>query len=232
MDVLFLDFDGVIIDSVDECFKLSYEVYYGTKGNAYSYSIIRDYFYQYRGLVRPAYQYLALMNAIEKKMQDKLYNIGTEFISEVDSLGRDDSSVFEYQFFALRAYYQKDKEKWIKVNPLTEYGETLIGSTLGSTYVITTKNIESVELILNHYGIKVAGIFDKEDYNKLGDKGEIIKCYLDNNKQYTKAIFVDDAIEHLDSAVDPRIESYFADWGYGINTFYNNFSEDMWQLGR
>ena len=231
MKALFLDFDGVVIDSIEECFVLSYELYYGLQGNEENFKNIRSYFYKYRGIVRPAYQYLSLMKSINKKLSSEEVDVIDTF-HDIDNATRDeDRDRFEYLFFSLRKYYQNDKEKWIKNNPLTSYGATLVNKDLASTYIITTKNIESVNLILEKYNISVAGIYDKDAYSKYGDKGSIIKAYLDNQDKYEKVVFVDDAVEHLDTVNDSRVETFFADWGYGKNTNYEVFTEDMWVLG-
>ena len=63
-------------------------------------------------------------------------------------------------------------------------------------------------MILNHYNIVVAGIYDKEDYKDYGDKGKIMTDFIDGSDQYDEIIFVDDATEHLDSATDKRITGY------------------------
>ena len=42
------------------------------------------------------------------------------------------------------------------------------------------------------------------------------------------AIFIDDAIEHLETVADRRVDCYFADWGYGENKDYNVLSQSDW----
>ena len=34
------------------------------------------------------------------------------------------------------------------------------------------------------------------------------------------ALFLDDAVEHLDTIKDRRVKCFFADWGYGENSSY------------
>ena len=50
----FLDFDGVIIDSIEECYQVSFETYYAYADFAFSRSEYKNLFYKYRGLVGPA----------------------------------------------------------------------------------------------------------------------------------------------------------------------------------
>mgnify|MGYP003974623825 len=36
-----------------------------------------------------------------------------------------------------------------------------------------------------------------------------------------KAILIDDAVEYLDSVKEARVKFFFADWDYGVNSFYD-----------
>ena len=77
-------------------------------------------------------------------------------------------------------------------------------------------------MLFNYYNIGIENIFDIEYCRPHGSKGKAISHFLDNSK-YTQAVFIDDSVENLDSVNDQRIRCYFADWGYGINTEYENY---------
>ena len=78
--------------------------------------------------------------------------------------------------------------------------------------------------MLRHFGIRLKNIFDKNDYNKMGSKGDIITNIL-NRTKYREAIFIDDSIDHLKSVNDSRVKCYLADWGYTINDTNGIFSK-------
>jgi phosphoglycolate phosphatase-like HAD superfamily hydrolase len=228
MEALFLDVDGVIINSIDECYLISSEVYFKEFKSKSPDPRTKELFYQHRGLVRPVYQYMVLFQAIESVQQGNESNIEQKFIELNQSSQVGDNNRFENLFFDLRKKYQADLASWVRMNPLTLFGQTLKEKNLLNTFFITTKDKVSVEHISRHYSIRVSGIFEKEIYSRLGSKGKIITKFLNDHHNYDSAVFVDDAVEHLDTVDDSRIKCYFADWGYGNNRNYPEYTPDLW----
>jgi phosphoglycolate phosphatase-like HAD superfamily hydrolase len=228
MEALFLDVDGVIINSIDECYLISSEVYFKEFKSKSPDPKTKELFYQYRGLVRPVYQYMVLFQAIESVQQGNESNIEKKFIELNQSSQVDNNNRFENLFFDLRKKYQADLASWIRMNPLTPFGQTLKEKHLPNTFFITTKDAVSVKHISRHYNIKVGDVFDKEVYSLTGSKGRIITNFLNEQNDYDSAIFIDDAIEHLDTVDDSRIKCYFAGWGYGNNRDYPEYTPDLW----
>jgi hypothetical protein len=85
-----------------------------------------------------------------------------------------------------------------------------------------------VDTLLSAYGIDIKVRFTKSDYEKYGSKGNIINSIMDSSGLYESAVFVDDATEHLDTVDNSLVACYFAHWGYGLNTDYDEFSRDKW----
>lgn len=224
MQATFLDFDGVIIDSIYECFIISRDTYYGSRSFGDE-DRIKELFWKYRGLVGPAYQYLVLFKAIDNCIGLLEFDLEREFCYLDQNIDLKTKNEFEESFFSTRKFYQKDLKQWLSLNPLTEYGKTLCERPNTDCFIITTKDKDSVRLLLKHHRIKMIEIFDKTDYHTCHSKGNIITDFLNNHPEYTDAIFVDDYEKHLDSANDKRITCYFADWGYGQNSHkYENFT--------
>ena len=121
-----------------------------------------------------------------------------------------------------------DKLRWISLNPVTDYGKSLIGRDLEHYYLVTTKDKSAVNLLLAAYDININTRFTKSDYEKHGSKGNVINNFLASAPEYKSAIFVDDAVEHLNSVDSPLVTCYFAPWGYGANTIYEEFSPEKW----
>ena len=216
----FLDFDGVIIDSIEECYLVSRKAYYGHAKFPFSEGEYKDLFYKYRGLVRPPYEYMILHKAIELHMQNRNYKVG-ELFKDMSSKGADKESIFfEKEFFFIRGLYKSDNfGNWVSINPLTNFGKTLVDNENSNLNIITTKNREATESLLGHYNIPVSAIYANDEIKSFGNKGKLIKALMDE-KNAQEAFFLDDAVEHLDTVKDDRVTCFFADWGYGKNSSY------------
>lgn len=222
MKAFFLDFDGVIIDSVNECFLVSKDIYYGFANFKYDINVYKKIFYAFRGLVNPPFEYIVLHKTIECYLKNNSLDFKLKFAELKKGVNQDQKNKFGCLFFQLRKYYQKDINNWLSLHHITDFGKTLQNKKLPDYFIVTTKNKESVRLLLNYFNIKIENIFDIEYYRQLGSKGKIISNFLDNSK-YNEAVFIDDSVENLYSANDKRIKCYFADWGYGANTTYENY---------
>lgn len=227
-DILYaLDLDGVIIDSIEECFQVSKEVYYGFNQFPFDEDLYKNMFFQFRGLVGPACEYLILHQFLNKHYfhNDELIEDNYEKIkNEIDEKTY---SEFEYLFFSRRSYYQKtDFIKWVESNPITEFGKNLISRNNKDIFIVTTKNRFATEALLSHYNISVKSIYVNDDIKTFGSKGNLISHLLDQEKAI-EAYFIDDSVFHLETVNDNRIKCFFADWGYGKNR--NNIPYELAQ---
>lgn len=209
-----LDFDGVLVDSIHECYEISRIAYSGFT-NVFEEKKHKDLFYSFRWLVRPAQHYLALHKAIaeviatnkNESQLEEIFHFYTTTVSEKDF------ELYEYTFFKTREFFQQNISLWLNQHSLTEFGKTLQNKPLEGYHVVTTKNKKSVELLLQHFQISIDSIYDKEDFRRLVDKGKMIDEIMKINS-YSEAIFIDDSVKHLEAVNNPNVKVYFADWGY------------------
>jgi len=218
--LILLDFDGVIVDSVRECYVVSKETYYGYVKFPFNEADYRNQFFKYRGLVRPAHEYMCLHRALEAHFNGAVEGVDVLFHRFAEKASSEESESFEEKFFFTRSLYQqRDFQGWIGMNPLTDFGVTLMGASGENVYIVTTKNRQATEAILDYYRISVSGIYANEEIKSAGTKGKLITSILDE-KSESEAVFVDDAVEHLDTVEDDRVSCFFANWGYGENSDY------------
>jgi phosphoglycolate phosphatase-like HAD superfamily hydrolase len=218
--IRFLDFDGVIVDSIGECYMVSKKAYYGHSLFPYAEDKYKEIFYKNRGLVRPAYEYRTLHRAIEFYMQNKSKDVESEFKKNTSKKITIEEDFFEKEFFYVRKLYSSyDFNTWAKMNPLTDFGNILANKHNSDTYIVTTKNRKATEDLLEYYKIGVSGIYTNDEIRQAGSKGNLLNQIM-NSQAKKNAIFIDDAVEHLNTVTDGRIKCYFADWGYGVNTEY------------
>jgi hypothetical protein len=227
MKAHFLDFDGVIVDSVDECYMVSKAAYFEISKETDFYDDFKPLFYKYRGLVRPVEEFFYLYKAINLSLfidQD----IKRNFSKLVNDATSDEKSRYEHSFFSHRNKLQKNIKTWLSLHRLSEYGHSLQGKNDKKIYIVTTKDKLSVVTLLNHFDIKVVDIFDTKDYKNYGNKGVIIKNIINSSTSISSGVFIDDSVEHLDTLKHEHVECYFADWGYGDNTTYPIYHSHLW----
>jgi len=207
--ILFLDFDGVLFDTVEEAYQVAIntKIYKNRKLPLNS----LDKFRKYRCLVGPAWNYYYVMEAIFN--ETKLKN-STTFIES------NDTKEFEKDFFESRKDLKLSNYKfWLNLNKQYLFLEKLqkIEKSLDILiYIITTKDKQTVQDLLNEFKIDFINddfILGKDSFNKYDSKKNIILQILNENDY--KALFIDDLHEHLKLCEGiENLQLIQADWGY------------------
>lgn len=222
-NLLCLDFDGVICDSINECLLVSYNCFFELNGQRFRQveeiikipANIREMFYRKRYLVRPAKDYWLLMKLIieDNSLIDE-ENFSRNLIGKDDYLNE-----FEKLFFNYRENMIKERlELWLSLNPIyPEFYDYYRVNSTKEFYIVTNKNRSAVETILKHNNIEIdqANIISKEI---LKSKESALKKIAELNKlDNNQLIFIDDSpatIRELNSLFP---NSYLANWGYYKN---------------
>ena len=130
----------------------------------------------------------------------------------------------------MRHFFFKNREKkisqnfndWIKLNPLTDFGNYIKLNTPKNLIIITTKDRNSAKKILKYYDISYQKMYSNESIKSYGSKGSILNMHM-QTFNIKKIYFIDDHVKHLDSVKNEDIKCFFADWGYGLNSNYPVF---------
>ena len=218
--IIIFDFDGVVIDSIDECLLVSY---YANNGADICSDITlhsipeneRKLFKRYRYLVGPAFEYLYLWKAIKSfrgEVED--YYLYLKNNVSLDTAG------FQERFFNIRRNIQENqREKWIKLNPVYPGIVGIIEKLSSKTrlFISSTKDEGSIVFLCRCYGIPIPenNIFGNESGI---DKMEHIKTIAKTTKyEPGKMVFIDDNYEHLKHVQKTGIRCYLAGWGYNTS---------------
>ncbi len=207
--ILFLDFDGVLFDTVEEAYQVAIntKMYKNQKLPLDSLNKFR----KYRYLVGPAWNYYYVMKAIFNE---------TELIDNTVFIETNDAKEFEKDFFESRKNLKVSNYKfWLKLNkqyPFLEKLQKTARSLDTLIYVITTKDKQTVQDLVNEFKIDFINsdfILGKDSFNQYGSKKNIILQVLKEGDY--KAIFVDDLYEHLKLCEGiENLQLIQADWGY------------------
>ncbi len=208
-EAVFLDFDGVIVDSLEEWYHIGVLAYYGIDKAIPDRQHKELYQDNCHFLYSDADEY-CLLKALDHK-QIKSFDKIRQQVSqqEVD--------VYSKKFKKIRKFYQNNHLNWwCDLHSLTDYGKTLTNQkNTKNSFILTRKNMDDVLILKNYFNIKIPDlkVFDYSHSVKYGGKVDFIERFLDRHLDYNKAILVDDKIENL--CESSKVKCYFADWGYG-----------------
>jgi len=212
---LFLDFDGVVCDSVPECFISSHTAYHELyRGQALRSVPIRvkQLFYEYRPFIRSGEDYLLLHRFIEEK---RPLSAQADFDEVLYSTAPETMELFKQLFYKERERILKeDRDFWLSLNPLFPGMKVMLEkiSKNPQVFILSTKRPEFISEILGHHGVDWPP--ERTLYPAPRTKREVMEAILGSEDE-ASAIFVDDQLDHLSLAVEnPAIRGYLASWGY------------------
>ena len=212
--IYFLDFDGVICDSILECFISSYIGYYHIYRNEKPEAMdIERYkkFIALRPFIRRGADYLLLHEILDAGVRCASQR---EFDQILKDSGQELSDLFHEYFYQVRDdLLEKQREYWLSLNKLYK---PLIPHMSGwaaspRVYILSTKKAEFIREILLFNGINWP--LERIIYSSNRSKNEII-CQTVSENNASDAFFIDDQIDHFKGIDDPRISTALAVWGY------------------
>lgn len=209
MQTLFLDFDGVLFDTLREAFVLCRYVCDGTDLFNPIEQDIYEMFYKYKFLVYHSWQYLYLWQAIKSDNIQQNYNT---LLTQRDLQAEDK---FETEYLKARKdlinnypeYVDKLEEKF----PFLDMVKTLENKY--NILILSRKNTFAIER--KNTGFKIIG---KEELSGVENKSDFIAEYMKKN-HVEKAYFIDDNSHNLTPCKNiPNLTCILAGWGNcGIN---------------
>jgi len=216
--ILFLDFDGVICDSVSECFDSSIAAFRMKESNSVNISFtgntpgLHERFLKLRPFIRNSEDYLFLLEIIE-------YNIEIKNQADFDRFvaGKTTDTKKEYKklfYDARSSNLARDSERWYGLNPIYQHiiEPLRVYASNPSLYILSTKRSDFIVHIFGKNDVRMEHdriLFAGEKEKKL----EIVRRFLDKGIG-EKAIFVDDQVDHLIANSDSRITVCLPLWGY------------------
>ena len=212
---LFLDFDGVICNSVLECLYSATIAYFSKylKDQITSLPLsFKEIFMRYRPFIRTGEDYVVLVELVAKGVE---IHSQEDFDSELQSNPAERLSLFRDLFYQTRReLIAHDFPYWMRLNPLySGVKEPLLEvSQDSSVYILSTKVSDLIHKILLYHGIDWPE--DRILYSHTISKKDIIGAVLES-KGVPEATLLDDQLDHLRVAMeDNRVSSFLAGWGY------------------
>jgi len=217
--MVFLDFDGVLFDTVREAFvtaTIASNKAASMQNIDFDTHHYRE-FLKYRYLVGPAWNYKYLIDLI---CLGQYTDFEKNYRNLIESANNQDISKYEENFFNARKKLKTlHPIEWLSLNkpyPFLNLIKQLLIDQMDCFTIVTTKDKETVKNLLLTEGLNFSGyqIYDKEDYSLYQNKAELIKNII-NMGNIENALFIDDNDDHLNKC--RKIQSLGLcqpSWGY------------------
>lgn len=223
--IVFLDFDGVVFDSVIEAYAIAMLTSKRIK-TLKELDVTSKHakrFIKQRYLIGPAWNYYYLLDAIDSDLDTNFSNF---LPTEAGSAAKE----FQVAFFATRQVIRNNFwNDWLSLNRLYEGSEQFIEliNDNKNIVIVTTKDAPTVKALLDCYGLKRSiDIYDAKSYEEFGCKSNFMDHYIKKH-HINKAIFIDDSKKHIAKCdwVDNLVTKQ-ACWGYvSPDDFFDNKDE-------
>ena len=214
--LLVLDFDGVICDSIDECFVSSWEACQRLGGAVGPVpeppAGLPEAFARLRPYVRTGEDFLVMLHAAEHgdRVGDQTGFDALARREEPGTLAR-----FKALFYAARErLLAEERTRWLSLNRVYPHAREALLGALDSGLplrILSTKKAPYILEILGANGIVIPAA--DVHYCASGPKVPRVRALLARSG-CQRAAFVDDQIDYLLGHDDARIDVYLASWGY------------------
>ena len=211
---LVLDFDGVICDSLDECFASSWKAFHQLFLNrrpGETPSEARAAFARLRPFVRSGEDFVLIQQMVERGLHVESQ---AGFDDWARRAGPDTLTRFKELFYAARtSLLETDRNAWIRMNRIYPHVAAGIAALPRGAplHILSTKRPRFIAEILDAQGIVVPQ--ERIHYSSGEPKLAAVER-LRAQGGFEEAVFIEDQIDAISGNTNPRIRAFLATWGY------------------
>jgi len=228
IDLLAMDFDGVIADSIMECAVSGYNGF-AKFTNSSKYIVDPNeidetsllIFQRMRPFIRSGEDYIYLFQALIDKVTIGNQNDFDDFKAE----HIDRKIIYHDYFYSSREeLFTNHFSKWMELNPLYNGMKIFLNSISIDFHIISSKASKYINEILlqNNISIKDKNVHSTEDGL---DKIEILQNIMSkNNYNAVNTYYIDDHLDTLIKMNKSKVNCLLAMWGYNNNNL-DEYSE-------
>jgi len=213
--LLVLDFDGVICDSVAECFASSWEARFRLRGGTgpvpeppagglAAFALLRPF-------VRNGEDFLVILEAADRgaAIRDQ-----AAFDALAAEIGQPGLREFKSRFYEARErFLAEEHERWLRMNRVYPHARTALLAAANGGVPLRILSTKRPPYILEILGAERVPFAREHVHHTTGPKVPVVRELLAASG-CAKAVFVDDQLDYLRGLDDPRIEGRLASWGY------------------
>jgi phosphoglycolate phosphatase-like HAD superfamily hydrolase len=216
--LLVLDFDGVICDSVEECWVSSWTAYHelflGRAPSPPPRDAAADARVRFRALrpyIRSGEDFVLIQQLITRGASPRSQ---AEFDREWERLGAPARQQFKELYYRARtALFERDPDAWLAMNRIFAHVPAALAalSPRVPLYILSTKKTQFVSATLRANDLSVAEgrVLYSEEEPKLTTVERLMR-----ELPAREAVFVEDQVDALRANRNPRLHTYLATWGY------------------
>lgn len=216
---LFLDFDGVLFDTLKEAYLICRSAFSGINTDVPIDTKKYLQFYKFKFLVYNSWQYYYLMKTLfndNNATNEDVINTYNFYLMNRDI---DAEKEFDEKYYYTRKYLKDNCfDFWDSLEePFDFFFEVkrLFDEKKIDIIIVSKKDFNSIKYRLSKYGLNLSDnkIFAKEQLENYPNKSDFISEYMKNNN-IKKAIFVDDNSNNLRPCKNNTgLEIILAGWG-------------------
>ena len=225
---IFLDFDGVLFDTVLESYLLARYAFYDISPETPIDENIYKIFHSLRYLITNSWHYFYIMKIIDSKFK-KIKEMEKEYHKMLLNRDINADSTFDLKFQNKRKDLINNNYKfWEKLDkPYPFFYKIKEIFENYNILIVSTKNEEAIQKHCSDYGLKISAenITGKNKLKKFGSKHSFLEYYIKEHK-IQNAIFIDDCKNTVEDCKNvPNLSCYTANWGY-VKAKTEGFSEE------
>lgn len=211
-----MDFDGVIVDGVDECMLIAWNILHDRPLSDFNQNVLQEIphlmakrFRKSRNFVRHDGRFIASFS----EFGNEVINNDT-FTALYESIPTKEKEIFRNSFIQYRKQARSfHPDFWAELHrPLMDISNLF--ETTNDIYIVSGKDEESISFILRKYGLKIP---KNKIFGRMTDKNKtLISLKSIASDKNEEMLFIDDNIQNVVEALDHGIQSFWANWGYNI----------------
>ncbi|MEE3649869.1 MULTISPECIES: HAD family hydrolase [unclassified Brenneria] len=211
-----MDFDGVVVDGVDECMLIAWNVLHDRPLGDFNQDVLQKIprqmasrFKKLRNFVRHDGHFIASFSELGNEVMNN-----DEFSAIYESFSPKEKDIFRDKFIQYRKQARNTYPIfWAKLHrPLLDISKLF--STSHDIYIVSGKDEDSISFILREHGLNVP---TEKIFGRMTDKNETLTSLkLIAAAKNEEMLFIDDNIQNVIDALEHGIQSFWANWGYNI----------------
>jgi phosphoglycolate phosphatase-like HAD superfamily hydrolase len=212
--IVCIDFDGVLCDSVLECFVSSWIGYYSKVKKEHEDVVTLEHFNlyrRYRPFIRNGEDYIVLQQCIEEGRRLETQRDFDDFLT---GLGADTAAYYRNVFYEVREQLlETEREYWLRLNRIFRFHFPIIHDIAKNScfHIVSTKPVRYIVEILEEHNV----VWPRPRIHCVVDISKV--SYIEelmHNTGADQCAFIEDQLDHLGGAADRNISPYLAEWGY------------------